>query len=137
MFELVYIIRFLSILLYIGFIISSITGFLMIHEDPLNISSLIASIMILITNVVYIWVDMFKIMTQYMDSEKYIYYLRGGVILHSSLLAIGISSVGLGFGIFGVLIILANVFAGLFYTEESSKYSLGNNYVIPDSLNSV
>ena len=39
-------------------------------------------------------------------------------IEHASFLVIGLSSVGVGFGLFGIVMILANIFAGLFYNDE-------------------
>ena len=54
-------------------------------------------------------------------------YLRSFVQINFSLLIIGISSVGVGFGMYGLIIGLINLFIGIFCVEELGCQDNNNN----------
>ena len=43
------------------------------------------------------------------------------LILQSSILALGLSDVGLGFGVFGITMFLVNILAGVFVDNNHSR----------------
>ena len=47
--------------------------------------------------------------------------IRGGLILQSSILALGLSDVGLGFGVFGFIMFLVNILAGVFVDNNPAR----------------
>lgn len=114
-------IRFISLIAYLGFIISSITGFINSSDDGVSaytISFITASIVLLIQNIAYIIVEMCRTYENSPNVSKNIYYIRSILIIQSSILSIGVSDVGIGFGIFGMLIFIVNLLAGVFNTDN-------------------
>ena len=114
-------IRFISLIAYLGFIISSITGFIKSSDDGVTvhtISFITASIVLLIQNISYIIVEMCRTYENNPTVSKNIYYIRSILIIQSSILSIGVSDVGIGFGIFGMLIFIVNLLAGVFNNDN-------------------
>ena len=126
------IVRFISILSYIGFIITSINCFV-VAKKPLNPPIITSSIVVLISSVFLIIADIYN---NYIFIDKYIYYIRGSVLLHYSILVLGLYNVGIGFGIMGIIVSLINVLAGLFDIDESkyTSQTLNDDYSNLDTL---
>jgi hypothetical protein len=113
-------IRFISLIVYLGFIISSITGFVRsgdIHNED-TIAIVTASLVVFIQNIVYFVIETLKLYERSFFITNNLYYIRAGLIIESSILCFGISTVGVGFGVFGIIIFLVNMLAGVFLTDH-------------------
>ena len=113
-------IRFISLVLYCGFIVSAVTGFVASREKSADntISIITTSLVVFIKNIACFVVELM----QYYDKTPFIldnvYYVRAFLIIDSSILCIGISSVGVGFGIFGILLFFVNMLGGVFISHQ-------------------
>lgn len=111
------IIRFLSILSYFGMFIASVTGFVEasnISTEGYKVCLVTTSLILMLQNLVYIACEMLRLYDDNKIVMDNLYFIRSLLIIQSSILALGVSQVGLGFGIFGILIFLLNIFAGVF-----------------------
>ena len=125
MLEINSIIRFTTLMLYVGMIASSITGFIEANNVSghiYRVCLITTSLVIMIQNFVYLTIEMLRLY----DKNQYIiiniYYIRCIIIIHTSILAIGISDLGLGFGIFGIVMFFINILAGVFI-DTGTRYS--------------
>lgn len=138
MFDSFSIVRFISIISYIGMIVSSITGFVEVSGLPgseYKVCFICTSLVLLIQNLIYLTLELIRFYERYSFTMEKIYYIRGVVILQSSILAIGVSDVGLGFGILGVLIFVVNVLTGVFADNNLRVPSHGKDgYQINDNI---
>ena len=114
------IIKVISVLGYIGFFISSINGFIETGKE-FNFCQLMTCITVMISSIGLISIDM--LWNDFIDT-KHLYYCRCIAILHYSILAIGMSEVGIGFGIIGMMISIINLFSGVFMDGDLMIYSV-------------
>jgi hypothetical protein len=115
MFEIPQILKYLSFISYLGFIISSISGFVVVVAD-FNLCQFIISLVV-ITNISIIM--FYEITNQIEDYIQNLNYFRAYVQLIISLLILGLSPVGVGFGIYGIILGLINLFIGILCLEPS------------------
>jgi hypothetical protein len=111
------IVRFISLLFYVGMIITSITGFVganMTNYNEYRMCLVTTSLIIFLQSLCYFFIELFRMYDGYEIVIKNVFYIRAALILQLSILAIGISPVGLGFGIFGIIIFLMNILVGVF-----------------------
>ena len=115
MFRLIDIIKYLTFISYIGFIISGISGFVEV-SNTFELCKLLVSL-ILITNVpLIIYVEI----TSYDKADmRVIHYSRSYSQLILSLLTMGLSNIGIGFSIFGLTIFIANLLLGIFDCDDN------------------
>jgi hypothetical protein len=114
MFRLIDIIKYLTFISYIGFIISGISGFVEV-SNTFELCKLLVSL-ILITNVpLLIYVE---ITSHEKADMRVIQYSRSYSQLILSLLSMGLSNIGVGFSIFGLTICIANLLLGLFECDN-------------------
>ncbi len=126
MFDSYSIIRFMSILFYIGMIVSSITGFMSVHDISTNeyrVCLVTTGLIVMVQNLVYLVYEMMRLYDKHQLVFKNLYYIRSILIIQSSILALGLSDVGLGFGIFGIIIFLVNILAGVFIDNSGRQVS--------------
>lgn len=123
MFELNKIAKYLSLISYIGFIIASISGFVEVNNNY-NTCILMNSIVVLSNITVLLYFELIDRVEQGIDQPN---YLRSFVQINFSLLIMGISSVGVGFGLYGIVIGLINLFIGVFCIEELGTSNSNNN----------
>ena len=110
------ILKLISLLCYIGFFISSITGLVELGNDY-NICMLMTSIVVMLCSMI---MTVIEILPDFLIfHQKQIYYFRSMIIIHYSLLTIGLTSVGIGFGIWGILVGITNFISGIFYEDVS------------------
>jgi hypothetical protein len=110
MFGLIDIIKYLTFISYIGFIISSISGFIDI-SNTFDLCKLLVSI-IIVTNVpIIIYAELTSISKADM---RVIHYGRSYSQLILSLMVMGLSNIGIGFSIFGLTMFIANLLLGIF-----------------------
>jgi hypothetical protein len=110
MFSLVDIVKYLTLISYIGFIISSISGI----SDLLNkfdLCKCMISVLIIINVPIIIYVELVNKNTSNM---ALIHYIRSYTQFIISLLIIGLSHIGVGFGIYGITMCVANLLMGVF-----------------------
>jgi len=121
MFEQQTVIRLFSILSYLGFAISAITGFIQLNTD-FTLCMLMTSMVVIISAIPIAFLD---IKNQFICTDKQIYYVRSVILLHYSLLSLGLTDVGMGFGIFGIIMFVTNLISGVFETEP--QYTISKN----------
>lgn len=115
MFRLIDIIKYLTFISYIGFIISGISGFIEV-SNTFELCKLLVSL-ILITNVpLIIYVE---ITSHDKADMRVIHYSRSYSQLILSLMAMGLSNIGVGFSIFGLTIFIANLLLGIFDCDDN------------------
>ena len=121
MFEQQNVIRLFSILSYLGFIISAITGLIELNTE-FTLCMLMTSIVVIISAIPITFLD---IKNQFIWTEKQTYYIRSVVLLHYSLLSLGLTDVGMGFGVFGIIMFVTNIISGVFETDP--QYTISKN----------
>ena len=122
MFDIHSIIRFTSILFYIGMVVSSITGFISANDISTNeyrVCLVTTGLIVLLQNLVYLVYELLRLYDKNVLFMKNLFYIRSILIIQSSILAIGLSDVGLGFGIFGIIMFLVNILAGVFVDSQT------------------
>lgn len=110
MFSLVDIIKYLTFISYIGFIISCISGFAEI-ASTFDLCKCMISVLILLNVPVIIYGELINKNTSNMSL---IHYTRSYIQFIISLLIIGLSHIGVGFGIYGITMCVANLLMGVF-----------------------
>lgn len=123
MFEIHRTIKFLTLISYIGFIISCISGFIVI-SDKFNICIMMTSFIVLVNTMVFIALDITNQFEEYINK---ITYMRAYILIIFSLLVIGISPVGVAFGIYGMIMGFINIFVGIFCIEETVPIVTNDN----------
>ena len=116
MFDLVEIVNYLTYLTYLGFIISSFYGFskLGTYDGQLFIISLCA----LVNTLFYGVIDIFKVKSFEIIQN---YYIKSYFMLNISALILAINPVGIGCGIWGIIISVTNFFVGIFNSDIENK----------------
>ena len=118
MFSLVKIVKYLTLISYLGFIISSISGFISVSNE-FDLCKCMISTLIIMNVPVMIYVEF---VNQNTSNMLLIHYIRSYIQFVISLLIIGLSHIGVGFGIYGFTMFLANLLLGVFdCDEEDSK----------------
>ena len=133
MFEQQNIIRLFSILSYIGFAVSAITGFIELKTD-FTLCMLMTSIVVIISIIPIAYMD---IKNQFIWTEKQIYYIRSVILLHYSLISLGLTDVGMGFGIYGIIMFITNLISGVFETEPQYNNTKNDMEHSASSVSSV
>ena len=130
------IVRFISLLFYVGMVITSITGFIeanITESEGYRICLVTTSLVIFIQSLFYFFVEIFRLYDGYEVIIKNLFYIRAVLVFQISLLSIGITPVGLGFGIFGFVIFLINIIVGVFIDNltqtviQTQNQFLGND----------
>jgi hypothetical protein len=115
MFGLIDIIKYLTFISYIGFIIAGISGFVVVN-DIFDLCKLLVSI-IIVTNVPIIIYAELKSISK--SDMRVIHYGRSYSQLILSLMAMGLSNIGIGFSIFGLTMFIANLLLGIFDCDDN------------------
>jgi hypothetical protein len=118
MFSLVNIVKYLTFISYIGFIVSSISGFLEI-TTTFDLCKCMISVLIFINVPIIIYSELINKNTSNM---ALIHYIRSYTLFIISLLIIGLSHIGVGFGIYGITMCIANLLMGVFDCEDSINH---------------
>ena len=123
MFGLDQIVKYLTFISYIGFIISSISGFIDI-SNTFDLCKLTISIIVLINVPLFLYVEIYK----FQEADENIkYYFRSYNHIIISLLILGLSHIGLGFGIYGIILVFANLLLGVFDYNSDKAHPVMNN----------
>mgnify|MGYP006160118173 CR=1 FL=1 len=123
MFGLDQIVKYLTFISYIGFFISSISGFIAV-SNTFDLCKLNISIIVLINVPLFFYIELFK----FQEADETIkYYFRAYNHILISLLILGLSHIGLGFGIYGIILVFANLLLGVFEYNSSKIQPTMNN----------
>ena len=116
MFDINNIIKFGSLLTYLGFIISSISGFKELNTH-FNLCEMFVAILVLISNIAFIFLHITEKLFSVFDSEKNTLYFISMFMLICSFLVLGLSDIGIVFCIWGILMSIINTIYAIFQTD--------------------
>ena len=125
MFSLVNIVKYLTFISYIGFIVSSISGFLEI-TTTFDLCKCMISVLIFLNVPVILYGELINENTSNMI---HIHYIRSYIQFVISLLIIGLSHIGVGFGIYGFTMFVVNFLMGVFDCDNSIKPVMINPHI--------
>ena len=110
------IIKYLSFISYFGFIVSSISGFINISNN-FDICKFIISLIVILNVPIIIYIE---VINKNNENIKLIHYIRAYIQIIISMLIIGLSHIGVGFGIYGLFMCLSNLMMGVFNNNKVS-----------------
>jgi len=129
MFGLDQIVKYLTFISYMGFFISSISGFVAV-SNTFDLCKLTISIIVLINVPLFFYVELFK----FQEADEPIkYYFRAYNHTIISLLILGLSHIGLGFGIYGIVLVFANLLLGVFEYKSTIVKPIMNTNESPEN----
>ena len=120
MFELENVVRFVSMLTYLGFIIGSISGFIKISKE-FNLCEMFISIIILICNLGMIMLHITNTLSYFIKNEKNKLYITSLFMFISSLLILGLSDIAIVFGIWGIIMSICTTMYAIFSDDEHEE----------------
>lgn len=122
MFDLSNVIRFVSILTYLGFIISSISGFIEISKE-FNLCEMFVCILIMFSNIAAIFLQVTNTINTLIINEKNILYVSSGFMFICSLLVLGLSNISIIFGTWGIIMSIGTSVYSVFLNDEVDENS--------------
>ena len=122
MFELSNVIRFVSLLTYLGFSIGSISGFVEISKE-FNLCELFICILVLLSNIIALFLQLSNYIYNIIDNEKTILYSSSLFMLICSLLILGLSNIAVIFGIWGILMSIGTSVYAVFLNDDNDVQS--------------
>ena len=121
MFEYSKILRFISFLVGLGFLVSAVSGFVELKND-LILSNIFLSIHALI-------LFFFTLCYEFLyDINLNTYLYRGVINTYGSFLILGMTKISLGFGIFGIVFGLVNIFSYFIIKDNSLLEDNNENF---------
>ena len=116
MFDIVNVLKFLSLLTYLGFIVGSSTG---LYEVSLNFNlcEMLVSVIVIFTSLVVIYLQFSSELYRYLKNDKNIFLAASFYMFICSLLILGLSDIGLGFGVWGIIMGIINGVSSIFITN--------------------
>lgn len=118
MFDLENVIRFVSMLTYLGFIIGSISGFIEISKD-FNLCEMFVCILILISNIGMITLHLTNTLSYFIQNEKNKLYISSLFMFICSLLILGLSDIAVVFGSWGIIMSICTTSYAIFSADEN------------------
>ena len=135
MFGIIEIVRYLTFITYFGFIVSSINGFVHIsnnYDGQIMVISLYTVI-----NIIFYSICVEGLKLPYFNNINN-YYFKSYVIGNISLLMLSVYDLGVGFGIWGFIMSIVNLFIGVFSNDiniNNRRNIKINNDNINDNIN--
>lgn len=128
MFELVDVIKFVSLLTYCGFITGAISG---LYEISLvfNLVEMLVSLVVLFFSIAVIYLQLSKEIYKYIQTDKALFLVSSIYMFVVSFLILGLSDIALGFGILGIIIAIVNAIVSIFLTEDNRVEDISSNTV--------
>ena len=117
MFDLANVIRFVSFLTYLGFIVGSISGFVEVSKD-FNLCELFICIIVLVTSLLAIFLQITNTINTMVINEKNILCLSAIYMFICSLLILGLSNIAIVFGVSGILMSIGTSVYAVFLNED-------------------
>ena len=121
MFQLTTIVKYLTFISYLGLFISSISGIIVVSNDTFDLCKLMISLLVFTNIPVILFVEYTN---KDVDIEPVIHYSRAYSQIIMSLLIIGISPIGIGFGIYGVITSISNLMLGVFNCTDNLEHPI-------------
>jgi len=115
MFSIVNIIKYLTFISYLGFFISSISGFNELSNN-FELCKLLVSVLIFLNIPI---IGFIEYTNREEDTLITSHYSRSYALFIMSLMVIGISPIGIGFGIYGIVISISNLLLGVFNCSDT------------------
>ena len=117
MFDIVNILKFVSLLTYCGFITGAISG---LYEISLqfNLCEMFVSLVVLFFTIVVIYLQLSKELYKYIKTVKNQFLASSLYMFIVSFLILGLSDIALGFGIVGIIIAIVNTIVSIFLTDN-------------------
>ena len=138
MFGIIEIVRYLTFITYFGFIVSSINGFVHIsnnYDGQIMVISLYSLINIIFYS---ICVEGLKL-PNFNNINNY--YFKSYLIGNISLLMLSVYDLGVGFGIWGFIMSIVNLFMGVFIndinTNNRRNIKINNDNITHDNNNNI
>jgi hypothetical protein len=122
MFDLANVLRFVSFLTYLGFIVGSISGFVEVSKD-FNLCELFICIIVLVTSLLAIFLQITNTINTMIMNEKNILYLSAIYMFICSLLILGLSNIAIVFGVWGILMSIGTSVYSVFLNEDVTPNS--------------
>lgn len=122
MFDLANVIRFVSFLTYLGFIVGSISGFVEVSK-VFNLCELFICIIVLVTSLLAIFLQVTNTINTMIRNEKNILYLSAIYMFICSLLILGLSNIAIVFGVWGILMSIGTSVYSVFLNEDVTPNS--------------
>ena len=117
MFDIVNLVRFISFLTYLGFLTASITGFVE-TSNQFNLCILLISLLVFIFSMICIYSELALKLNKIFYGSQNVFYTRFGVMIVISIMIMGLSNIGLGFGLWGFVFSFVNLLCGLFNVDK-------------------
>lgn len=118
MFDLENVVRFVSMLTYLGFIIGSISGFIEISK-VFNLCEMFVCILILISNLGMITLHLTNTLSYFIKNEKNKLYISSLFMFICSLLILGLSDIAVVFGLWGIIMSICTTSYAIFSADEN------------------
>ena len=78
-----------------------------------------ASLVVLFFTIAMIYLQLSKEIYKYIKTDKNVFFVKSLYMFVVSFLIIGLSDIGLGFGILGIIIAIVNALISIFLTEDN------------------
>jgi len=127
MFGIVNILKFISLLTYSGFIVGGSSGLYEVSKT-FNLSSMLVSIVVIFLSITIIYLQLSNELYRYLKNNKNIFKTSSIFMFICSLLILGLSDIGLAFGVWGIIMSIINGVLSIFITEDISyeeQYNIG------------
>lgn len=116
MFEIHKILKYLTFISYVGFMISCISGFVEISKS-FNLCEFMISLSLLPNLGVLMYFEVSNAIDDYIQDLN---YFRAYIQIMVSMLILGISPVGTGFGVYGIILGFVNLFTAILCLDNGS-----------------
>ena len=109
----------LTLISYLGFFTTGCVGFSVLQTTDFDINYFLICLSSLIFGICFIVLELiYYLKYEFMASFKNIYYLRTILLFVTGTFILGITKVGLTFGLIGITSAILNLFIGIFADEE-------------------
>lgn len=126
MFDIISVVKFISLLTYCGFITSSISGLYEI-SIAFNLCEMFVSLVVLFFTIAVIYLQLSKEIYKYIKTDKNLFFVTSMYMFIVSFLILGLSDIALGFGILGIIVAIVNALVSIFLTEDNQVENINSN----------
>ena len=109
----------LTLISYLGFFTTGCVGFSVLQRTDFDINYFLICLSSLIFGICFLFLELiYYLRYEFMASFKNIYYLRSILLFVTGTFILGITKVGLTFGLIGITSGILNLFIGIFADED-------------------
>lgn len=110
----------LTLISYLGFFTTGCVGFSVLQRTDFDINYFLICLSSLIFGICFLVLELiYYLRYEFMASFKNIYYLRSILLFVTGTFILGITKVGLTFGLIGITSAILNLFIGIFADEDT------------------